>query len=167
MDIKKELTEYVVDKIKEIDSKNISFNKELISILSKYIGQDWKNGNDNEPLDGDEVETLAAHILNKLQHINGNITDHEYKVREELGDKRHYITPEVFIDGFINDRNTLVKFESELEEGDVQFGILHDDFLICLCGCGGIFEYGDYTIIEKIEKTNVSELLFNHFNQTV
>jgi|GEM_PF-3295131 len=136
----------------------------LISILSDYLGYDWNNRHENkafEPLDGDEAETLAAHLLNRLQLMNGNITQKEFDVREELGSKIFYNTPDIFSDS--KDCNTLVKFKSELEDNDVQFGILHGDLVVCLCGCGGLLEYGDYKILERLEKINISALLFEHF----
>ena len=137
-----------------------AFEQGLSSVLSEYLEVDWEN-DDVEPMDGDEVETLAAHLLNRLQLMNGNITEKEYQVREELGSKIFYNTPDIFFDS--KDCNVLVKFESELEEGDVQFGILHGDLVICLCGCSGILEYGDYKILERFEKIDVSKLLFMHF----
>ena len=140
-----------------MDIKNKSFEQGLISILSEYTETDWNKDSGIEPLDGDEVETLAARLLNRLQLMNGNITEKEYKVREELGDKLIYNTPDIFFDK--KDCNVLVKLESEFEEGDVQFGILHGDLVICLCGCGEIFEYSDYKILERFEKVNISNLL--------
>ena len=139
---------------------NKAFEQGLISVLNEYLEVDWDN-DDVEPLDGDEVETLATHLLNRLQLMNGNITEKEFQVREELGSKIFYNTPDIFCDS--KDCNVLVKFENELEDGDVQFGILHGDLVICLCGCNGLFEYGDYKILERFEKIDVSKLLFTHF----
>jgi|GEM_PF-4938166 len=158
---------YIDIKIKEAYTKTFkakSYEQGLILILNAHYDANWEE-DDIEALDGDEVETLVAHLMNHLQLMNGNITDHEFKVRQELGDKLYYNTPDAFVNNHDDKKyNTLVKFKTDYESCDTQFGILHDDILICLCGCGNIYEYGTYTILSKIEKTNASALLLNHFD---
>ena len=53
------------------------FEKDIRNIIALY-----KNGS-NEPLDGDEVDILAEHIKNKINLIEGNITDREYEEFEK------------------------------------------------------------------------------------
>ena len=58
----------------------MEFEKELISILDIYSEKTWET----EPLDGDEVDVLIEHLRNRLNLINGNITQEEYDDLEEL-----------------------------------------------------------------------------------
>jgi len=44
----------------------------LLPIINKY-----KDGSE-EPLDGDEVESLTEHIKRKINYHEGNITESEY-----------------------------------------------------------------------------------------
>lgn len=48
--------------------------KELITILDIYTEGRWLV----EPLDGDEVDILIEHLRNRLNLLNGNITQTEY-----------------------------------------------------------------------------------------
>lgn len=50
----------------------LNFDTELEKILKIY------NEEDDEPLDGDGVEKLVKHIRNKLNLIQGNITQAEF-----------------------------------------------------------------------------------------
>ena len=59
----------------------MEYEKELIDILNIYSEFTWKK----EPLDGDEVDRLVEHLRNKLNLINGNITQEEYDKDEECG----------------------------------------------------------------------------------
>ena len=54
-----------------------AFYKGLVSIINEYCEDDFEKYG-FEPLDGDEVDTLTEHIRNKLNLMNGNITDLEY-----------------------------------------------------------------------------------------
>jgi len=56
----------------------MEFEKELIQILDIYTENTWQE----EPLDGDEVNTLIKHLQNKLNLLNGNITREEYEKEE-------------------------------------------------------------------------------------
>ena len=56
----------------------MEFKNELIHILNIY-DPTWID----EPLDGDEVETLINHLRNRLNLLNGNITKDEYNKLEE------------------------------------------------------------------------------------
>lgn len=60
----------------------------------------------------------------------------------------------------------LVIFRDLLEENaDHQYGILTDDNeprMICLC-CGGIVEFGDYEVLERIEWFDISDLIRKTF----
>lgn len=56
----------------------MEFKQELIHILNNYDST-WTD----EPLDGDEVETLINHLRNRLNLLNGNITEDEYNKLEE------------------------------------------------------------------------------------
>ena len=58
----------------------MEFEKELISILNIYTEKTWEI----EPLDGDEVDMLIEHLRNRLNLINGNITQEEYDDLEEV-----------------------------------------------------------------------------------
>ena len=58
----------------------MEFEKELISILDIYTEKTWEI----EPLDGDEVDMLIEHLRNRLNLINGNITQKEYNCLEEI-----------------------------------------------------------------------------------
>lgn len=58
----------------------MEFEKELISILDIYTEKTWKT----EPLDGDEIDMLIEHLRNRLNLINGNITQKEYDCLEEI-----------------------------------------------------------------------------------
>ena len=58
----------------------MEFEKELISILDIYSEKTWET----EPLDGDEVDVLIEHLRNRLNLINGNITQEEYACLEEV-----------------------------------------------------------------------------------
>lgn len=58
----------------------MEFEKELISILNIYTEKTWEI----EPLDGDEVDMLIEHLRNRLNLINGNITQKEYDYLEEI-----------------------------------------------------------------------------------
>ena len=58
----------------------MEFEKELISILDIYSEKTWET----EPLDGDEVDVLIEHLRNRLNLINGNITQEEYDDLEEV-----------------------------------------------------------------------------------
>lgn len=58
----------------------MEFEKELISILDIYTEKTWEI----EPLDGDEVDMLIEHLRNRLNLINGNITQKEYDYLEEI-----------------------------------------------------------------------------------
>lgn len=49
-----------------------AFEKQLMEIIKEY-----KDGS-KEPLDGDEVDKLTEHLRNKLNLIEGNITQEEY-----------------------------------------------------------------------------------------
>lgn len=51
---------------------NLEFEEQLREILNKY------NQGSNEPLDGDEVDTLVEHLKNQLNLMQGNITSEEY-----------------------------------------------------------------------------------------
>lgn len=57
----------------------MEFEKELIEILDRYA-PDWEE----EPLDGDDVDSLVEHLRNQLNLINGNITRKEYEELEEM-----------------------------------------------------------------------------------
>lgn len=59
----------------------MEFEKQLIEILDIYA-PGWYE--DNEPLDGDEVDILVEHLRNRLNLINGNITQKEYEELEEI-----------------------------------------------------------------------------------
>ena len=52
--------------------------KELIAILDIYTEEKWLV----EPLDGDEVDVLVEHLRNRLNLLNGNITQAEYDLME-------------------------------------------------------------------------------------
>lgn len=56
----------------------MEFENELIQILDTYSEGAWQQ----EPLDGDEVDRLTEHIRNRLNLINGNITNKEYEELE-------------------------------------------------------------------------------------
>lgn len=56
----------------------MEFQNELIQILNSYDAT-WAD----EPLDGDEVERLVNHLRNRLNLLNGNITEDEYNELEE------------------------------------------------------------------------------------
>ena len=56
----------------------MEFEKQLLEILDIYTEKDWRN----EPLDSDEVDKLVEHLRNQLDLINGNITDEEYREKE-------------------------------------------------------------------------------------
>lgn len=58
----------------------MEFEKELISILDIYTEKAWEI----EPLDGDEVDMLIEHLRNRLNLINGNITQKEYNCLENI-----------------------------------------------------------------------------------
>lgn len=58
----------------------MEFEKELIDILDIYTEKTWET----EPLDGDEVDVLIEHLRNRLNLINGNITQEEYDDLEEV-----------------------------------------------------------------------------------
>ena len=58
----------------------MEFEKELISILDIYSEKTWET----ESLDGDEVDVLIEHLRNRLNLINGNITQEEYACLEEV-----------------------------------------------------------------------------------
>ena len=58
----------------------MEFEKELVSILDIYSEKTWET----EPLDGDEVDVLIEHLRNRLNLINGNITQEEYDDLEEV-----------------------------------------------------------------------------------
>ena len=61
----------------------LEFEEELYKILDRYTKDNpWTD----EPLDGDEVETLVKHLRNQLNLINGNITNDEYLELEEKGE---------------------------------------------------------------------------------
>ncbi len=64
----------------------LEFDEELGRILDKYSENGWKD----EPLDGDEVETLVEHLRNQLNYMNGNITYNEYIEMEEVGNSVKY-----------------------------------------------------------------------------
>lgn len=55
----------------------------------------------------------------------------------------------------------LVKFQSLLEDEDIQYGILLDDNRVLCLDCLGTFEEEDYDIIEKYEELplNISEFI--------
>lgn len=55
----------------------MEFQDELIHILNSYDST-WQS----DPLDGDEVEILTAHLRNRLNLLNGNITEEEYQILE-------------------------------------------------------------------------------------
>lgn len=57
----------------DINREEIDINKEIETIIKKY-----KAGSE-EPLDGDEVYVLSHRLRRKLDLIEGNITDTEYK----------------------------------------------------------------------------------------
>ena len=57
----------------------MEFEKELIQILNIYTENIWQE----DPLDGDEVDRLVEHLRNKLNLINGNITQEEYERLEK------------------------------------------------------------------------------------
>lgn len=56
----------------------MEFQDELIQILNSY-DPTWQS----DPLDGDEVERLVNHLRNRLNLLNGNITEDEYNELEE------------------------------------------------------------------------------------
>lgn len=58
----------------------MEFEKELISILDIYTEKTWEI----EPLDGDEVDMLIEDLRNRLNLINGNITQKEYNCLEKI-----------------------------------------------------------------------------------
>lgn len=60
------------------EHKEMAFGNALYDILDEYTENDWRN----EPLDGDEVDKLVEHLRNKINLINGNITDEEYEKLE-------------------------------------------------------------------------------------
>ena len=60
-------------------TRNINFSDKLVEILDVYTTGDF----DNEPLDGDEVDTLAEIVKLQLNLINGNITNSEYESQIE------------------------------------------------------------------------------------
>lgn len=62
-----------------MEFKNLEFGEELIKILDIYTEKDWRN----EPLDSDEVDRLVKHLKNRLELINGNITNEEYNLLEQ------------------------------------------------------------------------------------
>lgn len=62
-----------------MEFKNLEFGEELIKILDIYTEKDWRN----EPLDSDEVDRLVKHLKNRLELINGNITNEEYDLLEQ------------------------------------------------------------------------------------
>ena len=53
------------------------FEEDIRNIIASY-----KDGS-NEPLDGDEVDKLIACLRNKINLIEGNITDKEYEDLEK------------------------------------------------------------------------------------
>lgn len=55
----------------------------------------------------------------------------------------------------------LVKFQSLLEDDDIQYGILLDDNRVLCLDCLGTFEEDDYDIIERYEEIplNISEMI--------
>lgn len=55
----------------------------------------------------------------------------------------------------------LVKFQSLLEDDDIQYGILLDDNRILCLDCLGTFEEDEYDIIEKHEQLplNISDII--------
>ena len=55
----------------------MEFQEELIQILNGY-DPTWSQ----DPLDGDEVETLINHLRSRLNLLNGNITKEEYETLE-------------------------------------------------------------------------------------
>lgn len=57
----------------------MEFEDELIKILDTYA-PDWGE----DPLDGDDVDRLVEHLRNRLNLINGNITEKEYEELEEM-----------------------------------------------------------------------------------
>ena len=56
----------------------------------------------------------------------------------------------------------LVYFRDNMEDSaDPQYGILIDEDssrILCLC-CGGVLEYGDYEIIERLPWKDISGLI--------
>lgn len=72
----KDIENFIDNKKKTI---NTEFEKQLIEILDIYA-PGWHEN--NEPLDGDEVDCLVEHLRNQLNLINGNITQEEYEELE-------------------------------------------------------------------------------------
>lgn len=60
----------------------MEFEEFLIQILNHYDSS-WQE----DPLDGDEVDTLVEHLRNQLNLINGNITRAEYERSENMDTK--------------------------------------------------------------------------------
>ena len=55
----------------------------------------------------------------------------------------------------------LVKFQNLLEkaEDDMRYGILYGNTVICLCGCDGSFEHGDYKIIATYPNADIDSMI--------
>lgn len=70
---KSEIVKTQADFIIQQTAINLAFEKPLREILVEY-----KDG-DKEPLDGDEVDKLVEHLRNKLNLMEGNITEKEYE----------------------------------------------------------------------------------------
>lgn len=75
--VDKHLTE--IEQERNIKDDNLEFSKNLAEILDIYTDKEWRD----EPLDSDEVAKLTEHLRNKLDLINGNITNSEYNLLEE------------------------------------------------------------------------------------
>ena len=90
-----------------------AWQEELRKILD-----DYKEGNLEEPLDGDAVELLIDHLRNKINLMEGNITEDEYLDLEEKGDMRIKITVKQPLDG-----HNWEKFEEVIKDALVQFGV--------------------------------------------
>lgn len=56
----------------------MNIDKEIKSIIAE-----WKSSDNNEPLDGDEVERLVNYLRNEINFMEGNLTDEEYNTNLE------------------------------------------------------------------------------------
>jgi hypothetical protein len=61
-----------------LSGMDIAFADQLNAIIAEY-----KQGSDDVPLDGDEVDKLVGHIYNRINLLEGNITEEEYLAMEE------------------------------------------------------------------------------------
>ena len=96
-----------------VNLEEYAWTEELRKIIN-----DYKEGSPDEPLDGDEVETLVNHLRNKINLMEGNITWDEYLEQEEKDDKTIKISVEQFLDG-----HNWEELEEAIKEVLVNFGV--------------------------------------------